>query len=376
GGGIGGLAAANALRRRGVDARVYEQSPVLSEVGAGVVMAPNGLRALRGLGVGDAIVRWGSPWGDARYQRSDGAEIGPILPANVEQISFHRADLLELLARNLPDGVVRTGCRCAGFGQDASQATLHFAGSEVVRADVVVGADGIHSTLQGFVTPPSPPLFSGTMAYRGLVSSAAVGWPATDVRNWLGSGKHVLAYPVRAGELLNVVAFVPTDAEMRESWSAPGDPVALAAEYAGWDPRLQEVLSHVKTTFRWGLYDREPLPRWTAGRLTLLGDAAHPMLPHAGQGANQAIEDAVALGVLLADATPATAPDRLLAYETLRRHRTPRGPRRSRPRGSRKESAAATLTTGELARATEAVGHGAWLCDYDAEAAAKALVRP
>ena len=109
------------------------------------------------------------------------------------------------------------------------------------------------------------------------------------MRNWLGPGKHFLVYPVRTGELINYVGFVQTDEEMKESWSAPGDPRALAAEFAGWDPRIEAIIAKVSKTFRWGLYDREPLATWTSGRLTLLGDAAHPMLPHGGQGANQAI---------------------------------------------------------------------------------------
>lgn len=368
------MAAANALLQRGVEARVYEQTPALTEVGAGVALAPNGLRALRGFGFGEAVARWGSTWEDARYFRSDGTEIGPMLPEYVEQMGFHRADLLDLLARDLPRDVIHTGSRCVGFDQDGEQAKVAFSSGEVIAADVVVGADGIHSTLQGYVTPPAAPLFSGTMAYRGVLPSAAVGWPAGAVRNWLGFSKHFLVYPVRGGELLNYVAFVPTDEEMKESWSAAGDPAALAAEYAGWDPVVEGIISKVETTFRWGLYDREPLPRWTNGRLTLLGDAAHPMLPHAGQGANQAIEDALALGVLLGEASPRTAPRLLRAYESLRRERTARVQRLARARGTMKESASDDLSTGELARATDAVDHGAWLREYDVEAEALAVV--
>ena len=149
-------------------------------------------------------------------------------------------------------------------------------------ADVVIAADGIHSTLQQFVVAPSPPPFSGSVACRGLVSAASVAWPTGAMRNWLGAGKHFLVFPVRAGELINYVGFVSTDERTKESWSAPGDPAALAREFAGWDPLVEAIIAQVKTTFRWGLYDREPLATWTRGRLTLLGDAAHPMLPHAG----------------------------------------------------------------------------------------------
>ena len=117
---------------------------------------------------------------------------------------------------------------------------------------------------------------------------------------WAGPSKHFLVFPVRHGTMVNYVGFVPTDDEMKESWSAPGDPEVLREAFDGWDPRIGQVLAQVDKTFRWALYDREPLPTWSRGRVTLLGDAAHPMLPHLGQGANQSIEDGMALATLLA----------------------------------------------------------------------------
>jgi salicylate hydroxylase len=329
---------------------------------------------LRRLGFGEEIQEWGVRWEDTRYIRSDGSEIGPILRPGIEQYGLHRADLLNLLARSLPEGVVHTGFQAVGFEQDGGQAQVSFSNGEVATADVVVGADGILSTMQGSVTPPSRPVFSNTIAYRGLITTEGLDWKAGAVRNWLGFGKHFLAYPVRRGELLNWVAFLPTDEEMKESWSAPGDPAVLAAEYQGWDPALQAIITRVESTFRWGLYDREQLPAWTTGRLTLLGDAAHPMLPHAGQGANQAIEDAIVLATVLADADQDTAPERLLTYESLRRERTARVQSLSRARGSMKESASDDRSTGDLAQAAEAADHGDWLRDYDAEAAAMAMI--
>jgi salicylate hydroxylase len=138
---------------------------------------------------------------------------------------------------------------------------------------------------------------------------------------WAGPSKHFLVFPVRHGEMVNYVGFVPTDEEMKESWSAPGNPDTLRAEFEGWDPRIGAVLKQVDHCFRWALYDREPLPTWSKGRLTLLGDAAHPMLPHLGQGANQSIEDGMALATILAQADDAAVPAALLAYERLRRER-------------------------------------------------------
>ena len=138
---------------------------------------------------------------------------------------------------------------------------------------------------------------------------------------WLGKAKHFLTFPVRAGQLINYVGFVPADEQMKESWSSPGDPDVLRREFAGWDPRIETLLKQVQMTFRWALYDREPLPTWTRGRLSLLGDAAHPMLPHLGQGANQSIEDGMALATILARADRTTVPAALAAYERLRRER-------------------------------------------------------
>jgi salicylate hydroxylase len=181
---------------------------------------------------------------------------------------------------------------------------------------------------------------------------------------WLGKGRHFLVFPVRAGRLLNYVGFVPTDEEMKESWSAPGDPEILRREFAGWDPRIDQVLSNVQTTFRWALYDREPLPVWTRDRLSLLGDAAHPMLPHLGQGANQSIEDGMALATILAGADNATAPRALLAYEQLRRERVAQVQRGARESGLRYDSANSDLGV----RDAEIAAHATFrrrLYDYD-----------
>ena len=326
GGGIGGVAAANALLRRGIEVHLYEQAPALTEVGAGVAIQPNGVRVLRQLGLGDGLARWGARWVDPQFRRPDGAYAAamwpPELASRIEFYGMHRADLLAMFVDRLPTGIVHTGHRCVGFEQTDAEATLAFANGARVTADVVVAADGIHSTLQQFVVAPSLPLFSGSVAYRGLIVAANVSWPAGAMRNWLGDGKHFLVFPVRAGELLNYVGFVRSDEPMKESWSAAGGPAALAEAFNGWDPMVQAILAQVKTMFRSGLYDREPLATWTTGRLTLLGDAAHPMLPHTGQGANQAIEDGIALAAVLSRADRDSAPRALQIYEQVRRERT------------------------------------------------------
>jgi salicylate hydroxylase len=290
---------------------------------------------------------------------------------------MHRADFVELLASKLPAGIVHTGHRAVGFEQDGDVARVHFANGETAQADVVVGADGIHSELRPFVFPPSKPVFHGTISYRGLVPLERLpGWPMDRWEMWAGPARHFLVFPVRHGTMVNYVGFVPTDQEMKESWSAPGDPAVLRREFEGWDPRIGEVLEQVDKTFRWALYDREPLPGWTKGRLTLLGDSAHPMLPHLGQGANQSIEDGMALATILAQVDSAGVPAALLAYERLRRERVAEVQLGARKHGLRVDSVSGDLHTrdAELAAHAEFRKH---LYTYDvvphARAAAQAL---
>jgi len=292
---------------------------------------------------------------------------------------MHRADFVDFLAANLPAGIVHTGHRAIGFEQTGDVARVKFANGATAEAEVVVAADGIHSELRSYVFPPSKPVFHGTISYRGLVSRERLpNWPMDRWQMWVGPSKHFLVFPVRHGTMVTYVGFVPTDGEMEESWSAPGDPAVLRREFEGWDPRIGNVLQQVDKTFRWALYDREPLPTWTRGRLTLLGDAAHPMLPHLGQGANQSIEDGMALATILAYVDTSAVPASLLAYERLRRARVAEVQLGARQNGLRLDSAYADLNIrdAELAAHAEFRKH---LYAYDvvpgARAAAAALPR-
>src|SRR5215203_2943992 len=327
GGGIGGLFAANALLANGLSVSVYEQAPALGEIGAGVYLTPNAVRHLQRVGLGAATEKYGALVGQqSHYFRHNGEPIAPVQVADASgwnaTYGMHRADLVDFLAGNLPSGIVHCGHRATGFAQSGDTARVSFDNGATIEADVVVAADGIHSELRPYVFPPSKPVFHGTISYRGLVSRERLpDWPVDRWLMWAGPSKHFLVFPVRHGEMVNYVGFVPADEEMKESWFAPGDPDVLRREFAGWDPRIKSLLSQVQATFRWALYDREPLPTWSRGRLTLLGDAAHPMLPHLGQGANQSIEDGMALATILARANRKTVAPALLAYESLRRER-------------------------------------------------------
>src|SRR4051812_18317816 len=383
GGGIGGLFAANALIAHGLQVTVYEQAPALGEVGAGVFLTPNSVRQLQRVGLGSEVERRGARVGmNSRYFRHDGTPIAPVQVTDSSgwnaTFGMHRADLIELLAAGLPAGVVHTGQRCTGFSQTADVAKISFANGATAEGEIVIATDGIHSELRQYVTPPSRPVFHGSVAYRGVLPRRRVPhWPDDAWLMWLGQGKKFFTLPVRAGELINYVGFVPADEEMKESWSAPGDPDVLRREFSGWDPRIGSLLGEVEHTFRWALYDREPLPSWSRGRLTLLGDAAHPMLPHLGQGANQSIEDGMALATILARATPATVVVALRAYEQLRRERVALVQRGARENGLRYDSANSDLGV----RDAELKAHAAFrrrLYDHDvvpeAKAAATSLI--
>src|SRR4051794_6308003 len=382
GGGIGGLFAANALCAKGVQVSLYEQAPAIGEVGAGVFLTPNSVRHLQRIGLQPAVEKWGARVGpDSRYFRHDGAPIAPVQVTDSSgwnaTFGMHRADLVEMLAEALPAGVLHCGHRCSAFEQDGNIARVSFANGASAQSDLVIGADGIHSELRPYVFDSSEPVFSGSVAYRGLVPHERVpDWPIDRWQMWLGTGRHFLAFPVRAGKLINYVGFVPSDKQMKESWTAPGDPDVLRRAFAGWDPRIHQLLNEVQQTFRWALYDREPLPIWTSKRLTLLGDAAHPMLPHLGQGANQSIEDGMALATILAHADRASAPQALLAYERLRRERVAQVQRGARENGLRYDAAYSDLGV----RDAEITAHATFrkrLYDHDvvpdAQAAAAAL---
>ena len=381
GAGIGGLAAAVALRRRGVDVHVYEQATALGEVGAGVSLTSNALRVIERLELlpvlaGTAVTL---PRGMQLY-RHDGAHIGGSAATATPGRNIHRADLIDVFHTAIGDGRLHLGARLAGWEPTASGVRLRFADGAPVEVDGVVGADGIHSAVRRAIVAEGPPVFSGMVAYRGLVPAERLpGWPVDRATMFLGEGRHLLVFPVRRRELLNFVAFVPTDDEMRESWSAPGDPEALRRAFAGWADEVVRMTGAVDRTFRWGLYDRDPLERWTSGRVTLLGDAAHAMLPHAGQGANQSIEDGAALAVALEGRGADGVPTAFAEYEETRRTRTAAIQLFARRLGLEYDARRSRAGDDELDRRDERLAsNGAiedWITHHDVEREAAANVK-
>jgi 2-polyprenyl-6-methoxyphenol hydroxylase-like FAD-dependent oxidoreductase len=373
GGGIGGLTAAAALTRAGIHASVYEQASELGEVGAGVLIGPNSVRLLHRLGLAEAIDEVGGWVGEgSTYYRHDGARVAPVMTTDssgwAAMYGMHRADLIDVFRSAVPGDRIHPGHRAVSFEQDADKGRVVFENGAVAEADLVIAADGIHSALRRFVTEPTAPVFSGQISYRGVLDTSRVPWwPARIFQVWMGEGKHVIVFPVRAGKMLNFVCFVPADEEMRESWSAPGDPDALRASFKGFAAPVTVLLEQVDSTFWWGLYDREPLAEWTRGRLALLGDAAHPMLPHLGQGANQSIEDAFALAAVLRDASPADVPAALRHYAQVRRRRTDVVQANSRRNGERYDQVNRTAESRDR-ELVDARKLRAWIYDYDVEA--------
>jgi salicylate hydroxylase len=360
GAGVGGATVALALVRHGLDVAVYERRAGVSPVGSGLGLARNGQRVLAGLGLGPALERAGAPITTMRLLDAGGVEaahydVGALL-------GLRRADLLRIVLDALPAGVVHHGRECVGVD---SAGVLHLADGSTASADVVVAADGLHSRLAPTVTTSRPPLRpSGTSALRGFVDGH--GLPEAlrrDQNAWLGPDRHLLSYPVDHAGTLNFAAFVPRPAGSAEEWSFRVDPDDVRAAFAGWAPDVGALLARADEVYRWDLADRDPFAPWTRGGVVLLGDAAHPMLPHMGQGANQAIEDAAVLAALLADVDdPAAVPARLAAYEQERTGRTARVQTQSRRNGERFSSGSSSPGGADLS----------WVYGYDALAVGRA----
>ncbi|MEL6679181.1 MAG: FAD-dependent monooxygenase, partial [Pseudomonadota bacterium] len=330
GGGIGGMATALACVRRGAETHVFERAEALAEVGAGLQLSPNGMKVLDALGVGEAIRAVAStpraielrdhrrerllmrvPLGDA-YQARHGA---PYL-------HIHRADLLHVLTEAAEGAGVHLhlGREALGYTPDP---TLEFDSGISFPADVVVGADGVHSALRRQSWSGHAPTFTGQVAWRGLVPADRLPPdlipPATTLL--MGPGRHLVLYPLRDRSLVNFVAVEERSDWAEEGWSIPDDPDNLRAAFAGWGPMADGVLGACEQTFLWGLFAHPSLDTWSDGGMVLTGDAAHPMLPFIAQGAVMALEDAWALAASLDTGTVAEG---IARYDRQRRERATR----------------------------------------------------
>jgi len=333
GGGIGGLSAALNLLKAGLDVHVYEQAPRIAEIGAGIQISPNASRLLHRLGLKPAMDQFGvrplavhqRRWQDGRTLQR--APLGP----EVEQLfgapyyHFHRADLANLLADAVPRERLHVGHRLVGLEQRGDRVTARFDNGASAEADLAVGADGIHSRVRTVIFGPEKPRYTGCVVWRGMVPAERIAHLNIEVasHNWMGPGGHCVHYWVSAKRLMNVVCCVEHGNWTAESWTDRGNVADVLERYKDWHPIIRGLIEAFPETYVWALHDRAELPSWTAGRVTLLGDACHPMLPMMAQGAAQAIEDGAALAALL-KIKPDDVPGALARYETLRKPRATR----------------------------------------------------
>jgi salicylate hydroxylase len=336
GGGIGGLSAALALLQRGFDVDVYEQASELKEVGAGIQISANGTRALHALGVLEDLRRVSCEaegkeirlWNTGRAWRLFDLGAASIERYGFPYLTVYRPDLLDVLARAVRAGkpdAIHLGARAGGVTQHGGAVRLELEGGARVEGDLLVGADGVHSVIRETLFGKDRPRFTGIMSWRGTVPMARL--PAHMARNvgtnWIGPGGHVVHYPLRRGELMNFHGLVERRDWQTESWTALGTAEECARDFAGWHEDIHRMIRSATSLYKWANLGREPMQRWSVGRVTLLGDACHPMLPLLAQGAVMAIEDACILGRCLERHRddPGAA---LVRYEDARRERTRR----------------------------------------------------
>ena len=329
GGGLAGLATAQALARFGIQAEVFEAAPALGEIGAAVNVAPNATRALVAIGLGEKIaaVANSSP---GIYTRN--MQTGEFLEFNDRRktaarygapyYTFHRADLLDAVASGLDHRLIHLDHRLVGIEERSEGVVLAFANGAKVEAEFVIGADAVRSVIRHALYGHDHPTYTGQMVWRALLNRSDVPRDVLEPTGhiqWVGPGCHLLAYCIRGEKLVNIVTQEDTDKWVEEGWSTRGDPDEMRSSFPNPEPRLEKLLNIVTECSKWGLFTRPLTENWGRGRIQLIGDAAHAMLPNAGQGACQAFEDAYILARWL-DACR----NPVEAFASFRRIRIPR----------------------------------------------------
>jgi salicylate hydroxylase len=336
GAGIGGLAAAVSLRQAGHAVTVFEQASRFARVGADINLTPNAVRALDGIGVGEALREtaarpryrisrmWDTGEETSRLGMAEEAEARYGAP----QLTLHRADLMSALEAALPAGLVQLGRRAQSVTQDEHGVSIGFADGSTAQVAALVGADGIHSVARAALFGQESPRFTGVVAFRAVVPAERLaGVPNLDsFTKWWGATpeSQIVTFPLNRGRDIFIFATTAQESWRHESWTQPGSVDELRGFYADFHPEARALLDACDEVLKTALWERDPLPAWSRGRVTLLGDSAHPMLPFMAQGAGMAVEDAIVLARALTSVAEAEIPAALLRYEAARRERTAR----------------------------------------------------
>lgn len=331
GAGIGGLTAAIVLRHAGFHVDVYEQATQFARVGAGIQMGPNPMKVLRGIGLEDHLKSFAFEpihWDSRDWDTGERTNRQPLKPASEEKygtpyLLLHRADLHAALASLVPEEFVHRNHRLVGVRQNG-QVTMTFADGSMKKADALIGADGIHSTIRNLLFGEESPRYVGRVAYRTTFPASLLdGYEIDDNTKWWGPDRHIVIYYVtKARDEVYFVTSVPEDRSEKESWSQKGDVQVLRDAFRGFHPQVQHVLDACPSVNKWGIFVRDPMRSWHEGNIVLLGDACHPMTPYMAQGAATAMEDAVVLMRCLVEADHFQ--DGFLRYERARQERTAR----------------------------------------------------
>jgi salicylate hydroxylase len=382
GAGLGGLTAAIALRQQGFTATIYEQAKAFGAIGAGIQVGPNAVKVLRALGLEQGLRDFGATphhhvgrnWRSGRVLFKSATRSACVERFDAPFYQVQRTDLHSHLHGALPQDAIRLGMRCTSIAQRDDAVVLRF-DNEEVEADLVVGADGIHSAVRGALVGADSPRFTGVICWRGQTTSDRLppGLIPPDSLNWMGPGGCVVHYYVRPGNLVNWIAHRTADIWAEESWAVEGDKQELMTAFQGWHPSLLTLFEATERCYKWAIFDRDPLSQWSFGRVTLLGDAAHPMLPFLAQGGAMAMEDGLVLARTLGE-RPDDVVQALRRYEAARRGRTTRVQLGSRARADicqvRSPLAQLRRDAGymlnQLLRPGAAIQKADWIYGYDA----------
>lgn len=378
GAGIGGLAAASCLRKAGHTVEIYEQAAQLSEVGAGIQISANAMHVLRFLGVDTAIAKVGVRPGAYVFRLHDTGEIIQQFSLSDEHESLHgapytqlhRADLHDILAakaREFDPGIVRLNHKAVGFVETGEAVELRFADGSVARGDLLIGADGLKSALRAQIAGDVPATYTGDAAWRLTVpvERLPAGLLAPVMSVFMGPAGHVVCYYLRAGALLNFVGLIETDEVSEEAWTVKFPWETLKSDFRGWHPIVQTVIDAADRDqcYRWSLHNRPPIMNWSTGRVTLLGDAAHPTLPYLAQGAVMAIEDGAVLMRSLD--VSASIPEALQLYQRNRVDRSARIVTQSSANRVLFHMRSVAEMRAAFARRDEGADRNAWLYSYN-----------